>query len=451
MSVPTRHRLRGIRAVLGSALTVAVAGVAALAVLAPWPSVERQPAEIVLTPASAVASATCTGALISTGRNTLDASELGTAADATAVGEGALESLATPIGGTAAVFTGDRGVAGAQSARVAADDLTGFAANACAAPTFDSWLVGGATTTGAADLLIIGNPADVPATVDLTLYGTEGVSAPAGGRGLVVGAHAQIVVPLAGLIIGESNPVVRVESQGAPVATAMQSSRTQTLDPVGVDVFAGGLSPAPVQVMPGVTVPAAVAEGSAAIDVRMLAPAAPEGVTVTTTVTVTPVGAADPTVTERVELTGDVPIALSIPGLPAGDYSVRVESDLWVVAAAQTASAAPRDFAWYPASPVLVGSTLIAVPPGPAPRLVVEAERLADAVITLTPLTGGDAVTRNLAAGASDTVALPGPGVWRIDASDPVRAALTFSGDGALAGIPVQPSAAQSSPIRVLP
>src|SRR3546814_6297364 len=64
--------------------------------------------------------------------------------------------------------------AAAGSSSVEAADLRGFAASACRPPLLESWLVGGATTTGSGDLVVLSNPGTVAATVQITVYGASG-------------------------------------------------------------------------------------------------------------------------------------------------------------------------------------------------------------------------------------------------------------------------------------
>ncbi|WP_448887346.1 DUF5719 family protein, partial [Enterobacter hormaechei] len=108
-------------------------------------------------------------------------------------------------------------------------------ASACRPPLAESWLVAGASTTGANDLVVLANPGDVAATVQLSVYGANGVSTPPSGAGLVVPARGQRVVPLAGLLLGEASPVVRIVATGAPVQAYLQASLTRTLLPGGSD------------------------------------------------------------------------------------------------------------------------------------------------------------------------------------------------------------------------
>jgi len=446
-----RWPISGARMLAGGAIAAVAVLAVTGAVAADWSAPTRQPVSVLAQPAAAAASATCTGALIAPGRNSLDANELAIAAQAQAVGTGDESVLDSPIEGRTIVFSGAAdAVAGAQSAVVRAEDLTGFTASVCPVPRFQSWLAAGSTTTGSADLLILSNPGAVAATVDLSVFGTDGLVAAPGSTGIVLAAGTQQILPLSGLLVGERSPVVRVTSSGAPIVAALQSSQTQTLEPVGVDVLTGAAEADVLQVIPGVEVPAAVAAGSAALDVRLLAPDADTRATVSAYA----VGSApDSTAaaTAEVALSAGLTLEASFPTLTPGTYVVRVDADAPVVAAARTASAAPRDFAWYAPTSLLEVPALVPVAPGASARLVVDTSAEADVDVTLESVVGGPALTLTVPAGSSGAVALPGAGVWRLSATAPVRAGVTYTGAGILAGTPVQPAADEAAALRVYP
>ena len=334
----------GTRVLIGALVAVVIVAIVIAAVGANVPGLAREALRIVDTPTPSQTVAVCPGPLLATGRT------VGAAGDVTIAGDAAVVSgspdgtpqedvLAAPVGEGPRVLrldpTGDvpPTVAAAQSASVADEDLLGFAAAACTAPQFESWLVGGATTTGSADLVVLANPGDVPATVQLTVYASGGALTPPGGRDIVIAAGSQAVVPLAGLALGELAPVVRVQAQGAAVVASLQSSRTQTLQPVGLDVTGPTSAPAERQVIVGLVTPApgeGAASNVATASVRVLAPTQD----VTATIRVYAVGAAQPASTPvDVPLTAGVPLELDLPGLTAGTYTVEVEASSPVVAA----------------------------------------------------------------------------------------------------------------------
>lgn len=453
------------RLVVGAAVSVGLVLVTGVAVAAPWPGREAQPVSIAVTPRPSDTVLACTGSLLAAGRNVERAADL-TAAAAQAVVSGSASAALEPEKLTAQPAFGDAGLvltaapdgdrpadaAAAGSAAVNADDLRGFAASACRPPLIESWLVAGATTTGSADLVLLSNPGDVPATVQLTFYGVKGASVPTGGRDLVVAARTQRVVPLAGLATGEGAPVVRVTSSGAPITAALQSSLTRVLLTGGVDQTGATAASANSVVVPGVVVPQSAVDAAAAgatTIARLLSP----GVDAQATVTAT---AADGTQTFRqvVPLVADEPVEVDLSGLAAGAYTVRAQSQTPIVGAVwqTTGFGQNADFAWHSAAPDVSDDTLVAVPSGPSPTLSVTTSA-ASATVTLEPVSGApaSAVTATVTAGRTASVALVAGAVYRLRADAPVNAAVTYSGDGALAAFPVWPADTASAALTVYP
>jgi len=454
------------RLLIGTAVSVGAVVAVVTAVTVPWPTLVREPVRIAATPAPAASVITCDGALLSIGRNSEDASSLAVAARQTVltgveegaaapqqqtlrndtVGEGPLTFTAPPEAGAAV----DVAAAGAATAR--ADDLAGFAASACRPPLLESWLVGGSGATGAADLVLLSNPGTVAATVQLTVYGVAGPQTPPGGADLVVAPGTQRVVPLAGIALGEENPVVRVSAVGAPVHASLQASITRTLTPGGVDQVGPVAAPAALQVIAGVAVTRAPAQDGSegATMLRMLSPS----VATTARVTVTAAGRTDPArAAQDVTLEAGRPLELELDGLTAGSYTVTVEAQTPVVAAVwqTTGFAEGDDFAWYTPSPEVAASTLFVTPGGPVPALTVVNPGTEPADVSVAAQGGGFQVDLTVPAGGSTTVRLSPRTVYVIDPADPVRAGLSLTGDGALAGIPVWPADVAAHEIVVYP
>jgi len=454
------------RLLIGTAVSVGAVVAVVTAVSVPWPTLTREPVRIAAAPAPAASIITCDGALLSIGRNSEDASSLALAARQTvltgvqegaaqpqqqmlrndAVGEGPLSFTAQPEAGAAV----DVAAAGAATAR--ADDLSGFAASACRPPLLESWLVGGSGATGAADLVLLSNPGTVAATVQLTVYGVAGPQTPPGGADLVVAPGTQRVVPLAGIALGEENPVVRVSAVGAPVHASLQASITRTLTPGGVDQVGPIAAPAALQVIAGVAVTRTPAQDGSegATMLRMLSPS----VATTATVTVTAAGRTEPArAAQDVTLEAGQPLELELDGLAAGSYTVTVEAQTPVVAAVWQTTGFDEgdDFAWYTPSPEVAASTLFVTPGGPVPTLTVVNPGTDPATVNVAAQGGGFQVDLSVPAGGSTTVRLSPRTVYVIDPADPVRAGLSLTGDGALAGIPMWPSDVAARRIIVYP
>ncbi|MEH3088081.1 MAG: DUF5719 family protein [Microbacterium arborescens] len=340
------------RLVAGVVTAAVVGGGIAAAVLAPWPEISRAPLGIDVVPEAARSVAACDGPLLALGRDPSAAGAITEAAASAVVsgtesGEPDRSALATPDradgGSPADVFTAEPAdgrptdLAAASASVLDEPDLRGLAVSACSRPAMESWLVGGSAATGASDLVLLANPGDTPATVDLRVYGADGAQDPVAGREIVVAARTQRAVPLAALRRGEESPVVRVTATGAPVRASLQTTLTRTLIAGGVDQVSAAALPSSEQVIPGVDVtvgPDAVASAGG-MSVRLLATSAD------TSASVVVRSVTDGTVVaqqEGVALRADHPLELELTGMPVGVYTVTAAAAEPVVAAAWTST-----------------------------------------------------------------------------------------------------------------
>lgn len=460
---------RGARTAVGIAVTVAFVLGAAAAAVFPWPEFARPPVSVTAIPEPEASVLACTGPLLAVGRDAGDAAAVSLAAGqrviaATGAGSDPAEEATLlvpdvidgrgPDAFTAAPKDRTRtDLAAAGSATVSDPDLRGFATSACTPPLMESWLVGGSAITGAADLVLLTNPGTVPARVDLTVYGVGGATTPASGTGIVVPAGTQRVLPLASLALGEQSPVIRVTSAEAPVQAALQSSITRTLVPGGVDQVGATAAPAETQVIPAFSVTTRPGDEGASETttlLRLLAPSA----AAEASVTVSRVGARGVVDEPRtVTLDAGVPLELELEDLGVGAYSVHVEATGPVVAAVweTTGFGEGSDFAWYTAADALTVPSLFAVARGSSPMLTLTNDGDADVVAEVTTEAGaGTATDITVPAGGAARFALRSGAVYRlISGGADVRANVTYSGVGALAGYAVLPADAAASAIVV--
>lgn len=458
---PFRWVLTSTRVVVGAAAAVATVIAVVIAIAFPWPAVSADPVRVVATPAPSDTVVVCDGPLLALARVIEQAGQLSVAAgqsvvagpSAAAATERALTAPAE--GAEPLVYTvppaasGPAVFAAAGSSSVEAADLRGFAASACRPPLLESWLVGGATTTGSGDLLILSNPGTVAATVQVTVYGASGPEVAPGGTDRIVPAGTQAVVPLAGLLPGEASPVISVTATGAPVTASLQSSLIRTLLPGGVDHVSPAAAAATRQVIPGVVVTAGGDEGAGARTVaRIMSPATDTQALVSIRDSTGRRVGEDATV----PLVAGIPSELGLPGLPAGTYTVTVDADEPIVSGVWSTSGFGQgaDFAWFAAAPEIDRSTAVAVPAGASPVLTLVNDGAESAVVGVTAPSG----SRNdvdLPAGATVEIALGESGVHTLDPFAPVRAAVSFASAGALAGFPVWGADAAAPPITVFP
>lgn len=124
----------------------------------------------------------------------------------------------------AEMFT--RGEAGAER---------GIASTVCAEPSTESWFVGASTVVDAGARLVLANPADADAVVDITFYGPDGMLRPSAGRGLTVPARTRSVIPLESLAPDVKWLAVAVRTRTGRVAAAVEQHRGSADEPHGVD------------------------------------------------------------------------------------------------------------------------------------------------------------------------------------------------------------------------
>lgn len=457
---------RGIRIVTG-ARVVAGAVVAAGCVLAvvlgasaPLPGIRNTPAVSTVSPVPGDTVIVCNGSFRALGRDSVRAEAMVSAAGPTLTvdrtqAEPEVAELAMPdvTGGAGAQsLTGvvvDRVaplLSASESMTVDADDMRGFAAAPCREPATTSWLVGGDVSTGASDVIVLSNPGDVPATVQIDVYGEARAASTA-----VVPAGTQLGVPLASVAAGEPRPVVQVTSDGVPIRASLQSSLIRTLDPVGIDLQDGVTGPQDRLTLLGVQASHAPGDDATAVVLRVLSPEADAQAVVG----VRPVGGAASDVEEfPVALTADVPAEVALSGLEPGVYDVEVTGTAPIVAAVrQTVRAGTQaDFAWMTAAPEIVAETAFTVPRGPSATLLLKNNGAADVSVGLAG--GGEDQQVLVPAGSSVSVPVRAGSSWRLSPSGPVRAAVTMVGDDAdakVAGWPLTPSAVNQQPIDVRP
>lgn len=460
-----RWATTGARVLAGTVVAAAFVVGVVTAIAVPWPTLAREPVTIVATPAPDASVIACAGSLLALGRDAAAADQVSVAADqrlTSGVRADAPPPVETQLqttvpGSVASVFAAEpqnrtrTDVAATGSATVSAPDLAGYAASPCHPPLMESWLVGGATTTGSSDIVVLSNPGEVPATVQLTVYGASGPVDSPGGQ-VIVDAGMQEVVPLAGLALGEESPVIRVSATGAPVTAVLQSSLTRTLLPGGVDQVVAIEAPQTRLLIPGVTV--ARIDGpqiEAATVLRLLSPSADASASVTIAPTGVAPSADEPIV---VELQAGLPLDLELGGISPREYTVTVDADAPVVGAVwqTTGFGEGADFAWYTPAPALAVPSLFATPVGPSPSLTVANPTGDVAEVTVDAVDGSSSTTVSIEAGRSARFSLRAGTVYAIDTGGAlVHAGVSLAGPGALAGYPVWSADTAAAPIVVYP
>jgi len=147
------------------------------------------------------------------------------------------------------------------------------------------------------------------------------------------------------------------------------------------------------------------------------------------------------------------PTSLDLSGVGLGAYTVDVTADQPVVAGvwSTTGFGQGADFAWYSPAPKIAVSSAVAVASGAGAALVLTVDQGAgDATVTLTPTDGGAPLTIAVPDGGSVSTAVAA-GVYTLDPTTPVRAAVTYASTGAVAGYPLWSANTAESAVTVLP
>ncbi|MFE6995286.1 DUF5719 family protein [Microbacterium sp. NPDC057659] len=407
-------------------------------IAAPWPGVEHQPAKVSVAPVPGDSVLVCNGSFRVLGRDSTQADLMISAGVPRTViggsdGDPSSAALDMPdlAGGSGArSLTGqvqDRRaplIAGSESLTLSTDDVVGLTASACRAPQMQTWLVGADASTGATDVVVLSNAADVPSTVALTVFGAKRSASTQ-----TVPAMTQIAVPLASIAPDETSPVIQVAAEGAPVRASLQSSFTQVLRPIGADVQDGMDQAQRALVITGVQVTQAAGDGDEGTILRMLAPGADSDVVITAHRE----NGGEP-IEYRTSLLKGVPSEISLGDVPVGAYDIEIAADQPVVAAAKQTVADGRsaDFAWMTPAPELTSALMFAVPRGPSPKL--HLTNPGDAPIEVVISDDGDERTVDVAAGESVSVGLRRGSTPVLSPSGPVHASVTMlkKGTGAV-------------------
>lgn len=128
----------------------------------------------------------------------------------------------------------------------------GMASTACGPAAAEFWFVGGGSVAGRKTRIVLVNPDDSAAVVDVIVHGVNGpVDAPAG-RGLVVQPRSREVVSLDALVPGEPSTAIHVIARAGRIGATVDDDHMNGLRSVGTDWLPPAAMPATDVVVPGV-------------------------------------------------------------------------------------------------------------------------------------------------------------------------------------------------------
>lgn len=269
--------------------------------------------------------------------------------------------------------------------------VRGLSAQRCAPAGTSAWFVGGATVVGETAQLVLANPDDSPALVDVTSWSATGPVERRPGRGIVVPARGQTVVEVDTLAPDRELLALHVQTVRGRVAPALRHSRFDGRVPRGTDWVP--IAPAPSR--------------------EVLVPGLPSGPGRRTVVITNP--GQDATTVTLSLLTGDGQMDLAPFEVPAGSSvarevseelaqtsaAVRVRSDGGVVLAGgfvydlqDDGAGGVRELAWAGAATALTGPALLAdvtlAPSAEVTLLLSAPETDAVAELVALPVVGQD-------------------------------------------------------------
>jgi hypothetical protein len=128
----------------------------------------------------------------------------------------------------------------------------GLASTACTRPTSEFWFVGGGAVAGRITRVLLVNPDDTAAIVDVIVHGTTGILDAPAGRGLVVPPQSRINVRLDVLVPGETATAIRIVARTGRVSASVNDIQRSGLDAVGTDWLPVAAPPATRVYVPGV-------------------------------------------------------------------------------------------------------------------------------------------------------------------------------------------------------
>ena len=379
-----------------------------------------------------------TGSVLPQGEGDLEVTEIGSGDQ--------LSGAPGPV-----LLTGEGTMASAGSGVVSSSatsgESRGLMAAPCLVPGTEQWLVGVGSTDADRTELLLTNPDEAEAEVDLRFYGPEGRVVVPGSPGVVVSGRSTRSVSVSSLVDTPGPLSVSVRASSGRVSAAARRIRTDDLAPAGADWQVPSTSPATSAVVPGVP----GGEGT-----RLLAVVNPGTQRATVSVEVLGLsGAFGPAGADSLEVSPESTATVALEtGLAGESASIRLRSDVpvsgAVVSTSSRAGAGP-DLAVQPATPSLVrhGVSAVATTTGStASELVLSNAGDDDAPVTFEVLSYAGVSLRKddilLAAGGSATRRLTSPGPSYVvvtvpDASAVVGSVTLTTPEGDVAGLATIP------------
>jgi len=128
----------------------------------------------------------------------------------------------------------------------------GMASTPCGAAGSDFWFVGGGAVAGRQTRVVLVNPDSFAASIDLVIYGPDGVVDAPAGRGLVVNPKQRMYVRLDALAPGISTTAIHVIARTGRIGASVDDEQMSGLQAIGTEWVPRSAAPAKTVYVPGV-------------------------------------------------------------------------------------------------------------------------------------------------------------------------------------------------------
>ncbi len=128
----------------------------------------------------------------------------------------------------------------------------GMAGTACGPAAAEFWFVGGGAIAGRQTRVVLVNPEDTAAVVDVIVHGDAGIIDAPAGRGLVVQPRTRLIVSLDVLVPGETATAVHVIARTGRVGATVDDDQMTGLLSIGTDWIPPATMPTTKLYVPGV-------------------------------------------------------------------------------------------------------------------------------------------------------------------------------------------------------
>lgn len=128
----------------------------------------------------------------------------------------------------------------------------GMASTACEPASSEFWFIGGGAVSGRASRIVLVNPDEQAAIVDLVVYGPDGIVDAPGGRGLVVKPRKRLVIGIDALAPGVPTTAVHVIGRTGRIGASIDDDQMSGLDAIGTEWVPQADGPATKVYLPGV-------------------------------------------------------------------------------------------------------------------------------------------------------------------------------------------------------